>query len=1192
MQNQSQQLDDTVRFVSQRQRLLDKEDDRDESSKNKFRDFLPNIENVDEFQLNQNIKNSRQASDSYFNERAAQLKKQSSLLSNQSQLPQKISPRHRSHSSKDHRKSTSQNNSNFRNSISNNNSSQAKHILSTLSPFKNNSNEKNEYNVRLSQRSKQHISPRQSIEQKSNEDQLILQAQDLMRRKSEYTKSRDFYFGRPQLQIGMEQTQMQHNPIVSVGFFSNSQSPNFRPISQNEMENMRTPHSHLDVRFGSPNKSRHISPLSGFDRSSLMPSQEDNTRVNVSDSKLLSNNSQSKDHTMNHEEDSQNSGNKHSNELKVQQTSQALRKTRKTFGFRNYFNQIKDKITTKQSADVKIQEDEKYEHSSISSSELDQENNQKKEKTNNKKTAKIKPQKSISKEKFNQNQEQSSKKKQVLKSDFMTADFNILNNKKIVRLNKKSWIIYPENLYKQRWDLFIALLLTATCCLTPYNLAFQSEDEDETLKWTIIESVIDFFFFFDTIFNFFTSYYDDEYSLIDDRKVIVKGYLSGWFTLDLLSIIPFDQLFQTGSINRLARIARIGKLYKLVRMTKIARILKIVKERKKLVKYFNEIIKIGLGFERLLFLMIIFLVLCHIVACLWIFVANFDDSKRNWVFQNNYQDLPNFNLYIISYYFTVTTIVTVGYGDITAQNTGERIIAIFLMIIGVISFSFASGSLSSLISNYDSSQAKLKEKIATLNDIREQHKIGPELFDELRKAIKYDHSKNHKDKIQFMEELPQKLKIELAMEIHKDIYHNIDFFKHQDKDFIFWVGPLLKHMQVSEQEYIFKEGDEIKEIYFLVNGHAAYVLPRFDDTIYIQIERGNHFGVIDLVYDEDLVDYKISLRRKSQKPVEIYRIFTVLALVDCELLILTIQDLNKMKTEFPEQFDMLFSNSLKILKKAMKLKDEAIQSMELEQQLKKDRQNQTSGDLQITDNDGRKPPSSSDDSKDSNPLSTSALSNITKGSSKILNAISKNFMSLKKIDEELEVHEDDQNNANNNNSNQVDPQSDADHQSNIDHQNLESQHVSDFARDNDNSSQSEQSTSMPKLPIFSKFRSEQNILKNSHRLQDNSNHKPDDSQENRSCLTTTEKQNKKKQNNEDKQFMSKFKSNFGKFFQSSYTAPNEDGNQSQQQSPNRSQNQMQELNARIGNLEKMFEKMMASIDQINKKLDAQNSTPS
>lgn len=62
-----------------------------------------------------------------------------------------------------------------------------------------------------------------------------------------------------------------------------------------------------------------------------------------------------------------------------------------------------------------------------------------------------------------------------------------------------------------------------------------------------------------------------------------------------------------------------------------------------------------------------------------------------------------------------------------------------------------------------------------------------------------------------MEELPAKLKVELAMEIHKEIYHNIEFFKYKDKSFIVWVGPLLKPYMVSEEEYIYKEGDAIKE---------------------------------------------------------------------------------------------------------------------------------------------------------------------------------------------------------------------------------------------------------------------------------------------------------------------------------------------------------------------------------------------
>ena len=74
-------------------------------------------------------------------------------------------------------------------------------------------------------------------------------------------------------------------------------------------------------------------------------------------------------------------------------------------------------------------------------------------------------------------------------------------------------------------------------------------------------------------------------------------------------------------------------------------------------------------------------------------------------------------MYVAAFYFVVTTLVTVGYGDIAAINDGEKIMCIFLMLLGVMSFSFATGSLASIITSYDSKEALLKEKIATLNDI-------------------------------------------------------------------------------------------------------------------------------------------------------------------------------------------------------------------------------------------------------------------------------------------------------------------------------------------------------------------------------------------------------------------------------------------------------------------------------------------
>ena len=80
--------------------------------------------------------------------------------------------------------------------------------------------------------------------------------------------------------------------------------------------------------------------------------------------------------------------------------------------------------------------------------------------------------------------------------------------------------------------------------------------------------------------------------------------------------------------------------------------------------------------------------------------------------------MNNVDLYITSFYFTITTITTVGFGDITPETTLEKLFCTFTMLLGVVAFSFATGSLSSILSNMDSADAKLKEKMSTLEQIK------------------------------------------------------------------------------------------------------------------------------------------------------------------------------------------------------------------------------------------------------------------------------------------------------------------------------------------------------------------------------------------------------------------------------------------------------------------------------------------
>ena len=84
-------------------------------------------------------------------------------------------------------------------------------------------------------------------------------------------------------------------------------------------------------------------------------------------------------------------------------------------------------------------------------------------------------------------------------------------------------------------------------------------------------------------------------------------------------------------------------------------------------------------------------------------------------------------------------VTTIGYGDITVRTPLEQVFAIMLLIIGVIVFSFATGSLLSVVSSLDAKAGKLAQKMEILEDIKGEYRITYDLYRKLRTAVTYGH---------------------------------------------------------------------------------------------------------------------------------------------------------------------------------------------------------------------------------------------------------------------------------------------------------------------------------------------------------------------------------------------------------------------------------------------------------------------
>ena len=109
----------------------------------------------------------------------------------------------------------------------------------------------------------------------------------------------------------------------------------------------------------------------------------------------------------------------------------------------------------------------------------------------------------------------------------------------IFRERKTNNLFYPEEHWLINWQILITLILIFACCLAPFRIAFEKDEES---NWGVVTLIIDFLFSMDILIIFNSAAYDDDLFIIEDRKAISINYLTSWFMIDLLSIIPFDKI--------------------------------------------------------------------------------------------------------------------------------------------------------------------------------------------------------------------------------------------------------------------------------------------------------------------------------------------------------------------------------------------------------------------------------------------------------------------------------------------------------------------------------------------------------------------------------------------------------------------------------------------------------------------------
>jgi len=206
------------------------------------------------------------------------------------------------------------------------------------------------------------------------------------------------------------------------------------------------------------------------------------------------------------------------------------------------------------------------------------------------------------------------------------------------------------------------------------------------------------------ILQFFLAYTNEIGMLVQDRTLIARHYLSTWFPIDFLSILPFDMM---GSLGRSIRLIRVLRLLKLARVLKASRML----------ARYEAKLSISYSALSMAKLMVMMIIVSHWVACLWGLLAELEgEDQHTWLKQaqadkvhgnscDDEMDCPGLggpvNQYAISLYFSVYTLTSVGYGDVSAQNRTEYFFASFLIAFAALFWAYTIGHFCSIVATSD-----------------------------------------------------------------------------------------------------------------------------------------------------------------------------------------------------------------------------------------------------------------------------------------------------------------------------------------------------------------------------------------------------------------------------------------------------------------------------------------------------------
>ncbi|XP_006092447.1 potassium voltage-gated channel subfamily H member 4 isoform X4 [Myotis lucifugus] len=392
---------------------------------------------------------------------------------------------------------------------------------------------------------------------------------------------------------------------------------------------------------------------------------------------------------------------------------------------------------------------------------------------------------------------------------------------KVASVGGSRCLLLHYSVPKAVWDGLILLATFYVAVTVPYNVCFLGDDDTPIAsRHTLVSDIaVEMLFILDIILNFRTTYVSQSGQVVSAPRSIGLHYLATWFFVDLIAALPFDLLYIFN-----ITVTSLVHLLKTVRLLRLLRLLQKVER-------YSQCSAVVLTL-----LMSAFALLAHWMACVWYVIGRREMEANDpllwdigWLHELGKRlEVPYVNssaggpsrrsAYIAALYFTLSSLTSVGFGNVCANTDVEKIFSICTMLIGALMHAVVFGNVTAIIQRMYSRRSLYHSRMKDLQDFIRLHRLPRPLKQRMLEYFQTTWAVNSGiDANQLLRDFPDELRADIAMHLNREILQ-LPLFGAASRGCLRTLSLHIKTSFCAPGEYLLRCGDALQAHYYVCSG--------------------------------------------------------------------------------------------------------------------------------------------------------------------------------------------------------------------------------------------------------------------------------------------------------------------------------------------------------------------------------------